>query len=84
MLDISIAHQTPATAMRLSTVMKQLGWDRHKNGQVTIHGVRQKGYFRPEAIRQKEARQVIIREASARQEDFKAEMSEAMEPKKLA
>jgi predicted P-loop ATPase len=87
MLDISIAHQTPATAMRLSTVMKQLGWDRYKNGQVTINGVRQKGYFRSGAIRQEEVRQLIIRQEAARQEEFQAEMREAMArlpPKKLA
>jgi len=45
-LEIAIAHQTPATSMRLSTVMKQLGWLRHKNGYVTVMGVRQKGYYR--------------------------------------
>ena len=28
LLDIQVAHQTPAIAMRLSTVMKQLGWSR--------------------------------------------------------
>jgi hypothetical protein len=49
LLDISAAHQTPATAMRLSTVMKQLGWSRYTNGNVTIRGVRQKGYFRRQA-----------------------------------
>jgi predicted P-loop ATPase len=46
-LDIPISHQTSFTSMRLSTVMKQLGWQRHKNGYVSIpnHG-RVKGYFR--------------------------------------
>jgi predicted P-loop ATPase len=46
-LDIPISHQTTVTAMRLSTVMKQLGWQRHKNGYVSIpdHD-RVKGYFR--------------------------------------
>lgn len=45
-LGLPIDRQTTATSMRLSTVMKQLGWDRHKNGYVSIRGVRQKGYFR--------------------------------------
>jgi predicted P-loop ATPase len=46
-LDIPVSHQTPAIAMRLSTVMKQLGWQRHKNGYVSIPGYgRVKGYFR--------------------------------------
>ncbi len=46
-LDIPISHQTPAIAMRLSTVMKQLGWQRHKNGYVSIpNHDRVKGYFR--------------------------------------
>jgi hypothetical protein len=84
---ISIAHQTPATAMRLSTVMKQLGGDRYKNGQVSINAVRQKGYFRSGAIRQEEVRQLLIRQEAARQEEFQAEMREAMArlpPKKLA
>jgi hypothetical protein len=46
-LDIPIGHQTAATAMRLSTVMKQLGWQRHKNGYVSIPGYgRAKGYYR--------------------------------------
>jgi predicted P-loop ATPase len=37
-LDIPISHQTSATAMRLSTVMKQLGWQRHSNGYVPSRG----------------------------------------------
>ena len=42
-----ISHQTTVTAMRLSTVMKQLGWQRHKNGYVSIpNHDRVKGYFR--------------------------------------
>lgn len=46
-LDIPIGNQTAATAMRLSTVMKQLGWQRHKNGYVSIPGYgRVKGYYR--------------------------------------
>jgi hypothetical protein len=46
-LDIPISHQTTVTAMRLSTVMKQLGWQRHKNGYVSISNHdRVKGYFR--------------------------------------
>jgi Virulence-associated protein E/RepB DNA-primase from phage plasmid len=46
LLEIPIGHQTPATTMRLSTVMKQLGWQRHKNGYVSINRERVKGYFR--------------------------------------
>jgi Virulence-associated protein E/RepB DNA-primase from phage plasmid len=46
LLEIPIGHQTPATTMRLSTVMKQLGWQRHKNGYVSISRERVKGYFR--------------------------------------
>jgi predicted P-loop ATPase len=46
-LDIPVGQQTTLTAMRLSTVMKQLGWDRNKNGYVSISGLgRVKGYFR--------------------------------------
>jgi predicted P-loop ATPase len=48
-LEIPIGHQTQATTMRLSTVMKQLGWQRHKNGYVSIDRERVKGYFRPSA-----------------------------------
>jgi hypothetical protein len=46
LLEIPISHQTTASAMRLSAVMKQLGWHRHGNGQVYIGGKRQKGYTR--------------------------------------
>jgi predicted P-loop ATPase len=45
-LDIPIAQQTVTTSMRLSTVMRQLGWERNSNGRVTIKGERVKGYFR--------------------------------------
>ena len=46
-LDTPVAHQTTTIAMRLSTVMKQLGWQRHKNGYVSIpNHDRVKGYFR--------------------------------------
>jgi predicted P-loop ATPase len=76
-LDIPIAYQTPATAMRLATVMKQLGWERHKNGQVTIRGERQKGYFRSAKIRQDEVRERLVHQEKARQEDFQAEVREA-------
>ena len=49
-LDIPVGQQTAAIAMRLSTVMKQLGWDRNKNGYVSIGGLgRMKGYFRDAA-----------------------------------
>jgi predicted P-loop ATPase len=77
LLDIQVAHQTPAIAMRLSTVMKQLGWSRHSNGSVTINGVRQKGYFRPAEIRKEEVRQVQLRQEAARQAEFQAEIREA-------
>jgi predicted P-loop ATPase len=46
LLDIPIAHQTTMTGMRLSAVMKQLGWERAKNGYVSIGGERVKGYYR--------------------------------------
>jgi predicted P-loop ATPase len=45
-LDIPIAHQTPQISTRLSVVMKQLGWERAKNGYVSISGKRVKGYYR--------------------------------------
>jgi virulence-associated protein E len=45
-LKIPVAQQTTATAMRLSNVMKQLGWHRDKNGYVSIGGKRVKGYWR--------------------------------------
>jgi predicted P-loop ATPase len=77
LLDIPIAHQTPATAMRLATAMKQLGWDRHKNGQVTIRGIRHKGYFRSTEVRQEEVRRARARQEEVRQEDFQSEIREA-------
>ena len=46
LLDISIAQQTTANLMRLSTVMKQAGWERASNGRVRIKGERVMGYFR--------------------------------------
>jgi Virulence-associated protein E/Primase C terminal 2 (PriCT-2) len=46
-LDIPVGQQTATIAMRLSTVMKRLGWQRHPNGYVSIAGQgRVKGYFR--------------------------------------
>jgi predicted P-loop ATPase len=45
-LRIPISHQTSATSMRLSQVMKRLGWQRATNGYVTIGGKRVKGYYR--------------------------------------
>lgn len=77
LLDIPIARQTAATAMRLATVMKQLGWDRHKNGQVTVRGERHKGYFRATEIRKEEVQQAQARQEEVRQADFKAEIREA-------
>jgi predicted P-loop ATPase len=46
LLEIPVAHQTTATGMRVANVMKQLGWQRHKNGHITISRQRQKGFFR--------------------------------------
>jgi predicted P-loop ATPase len=46
LLDIPIAQQTTANLMRLSTVMKQAGWERASNGRVRITGERVMGYFR--------------------------------------
>jgi predicted P-loop ATPase len=45
-LKISPASQTTAQTMRLSTVMRKLGWERPNNGNVTIGGKRVKGYLR--------------------------------------
>jgi predicted P-loop ATPase len=46
-LDVPVGQQRVDHAMRLSTVMKQLGWSRATNGYVSINGVgRVKGYFR--------------------------------------
>jgi predicted P-loop ATPase len=45
-LNLSAVQQTTATAMRLSTVMRVLGWKRAKNGYVVIDGRRVTGYFR--------------------------------------
>jgi predicted P-loop ATPase len=48
-LKILPGTQRTEHGMRLSNVMKQLGWQRHDNGYVTINGKRVKGYFRPDA-----------------------------------
>jgi hypothetical protein len=45
-LEMPVAHQTTVASMRLSTVMKQLGWYRHNNGQVKIGGQWVKGFYR--------------------------------------
>jgi predicted P-loop ATPase len=45
-LKIAGGYQTTAHTMRLSTVMRKLGWERHNNGMVSIGGDRVKGYFR--------------------------------------
>jgi predicted P-loop ATPase len=45
-LGIPIGHQTTQTSMRLSIVMKQLGWERNSNRKVTIGDQRVMGYFR--------------------------------------
>ena len=68
-LDIPVSHQTPATAMRLSTVMKQLGWQRHKNGYVYIDRKRVKGYFRDEVDRNDAIhRHAVAKLATAKQD----------------
>jgi predicted P-loop ATPase len=46
LLNIAPGNQRTEHAMRLATVMKRLGWQRHDNGYVTINGKRMKGYFR--------------------------------------
>ena len=46
-LGIQPGSQTTQHSMRLSTVMKKLGWERAKNGYLTIPGIgREKGYYR--------------------------------------
>jgi len=45
-LDIPLGNQQVGQTMRLSNVMKKIGWDRATNGYVTIDGDRVKGYFR--------------------------------------
>jgi len=46
-LGIQPGNQTTQHTMRLSTVMKKLGWERASNGYVSIPSIgRQKGYYR--------------------------------------
>jgi predicted P-loop ATPase len=45
-LKIPAANVRPEHTMRLSTVMRRLGWQRPNNGNVTIGGKRVKGYFK--------------------------------------
>jgi predicted P-loop ATPase len=46
-LGVQPSHQTTQHSMRLATVMKKLGWQRAKNGYVTIGSIgRVMGYFR--------------------------------------
>jgi predicted P-loop ATPase len=45
-LKIAPGNQQVVHSMRLSTVMKQLGWKRTSNGYLTIGGKRVRGYFR--------------------------------------
>jgi predicted P-loop ATPase len=46
-LGIQPGNQTTQHPMRLSTVLKKLGWERAKNGYVSIPGIgREKGYYR--------------------------------------
>ena len=46
LLKIPPGSQQTGHSMRLSTVMRKLGWERPINGNVTIGGKRVKGYFR--------------------------------------
>lgn len=45
--EIPPGQQTQGLGMRLSNVMRKLGWQRHENNNVTIDGKAVKGYFRP-------------------------------------
>jgi hypothetical protein len=45
-LEVAIERQHSGTGKRLSTVMKQLGWQRKKGGKVWIDGMAVNGYFR--------------------------------------
>ena len=46
-LKIPPGNQTPAHTMRLSTVMRKLGWERPSNGNLAVGGKdRVKGYFK--------------------------------------
>ncbi len=45
-LEVAIERQHSGTGKRLSTVMKQLGWQRKKGGKVWIAGMAVNGYFR--------------------------------------
>ena len=45
-LKVAIERQHSGTRKRLSTVMKQLGWQRKKGGKVWIDGMGVNGYFR--------------------------------------
>ena len=45
-LKIPAANVRPDHSMRLSAVMRKLGWERPNNGNVTIGGKRVKGYFK--------------------------------------
>jgi hypothetical protein len=45
-LKISAANVRQEHSMRLSSVMRKLGWERPNNGNLTIGSRRVKGYFR--------------------------------------
>ena len=45
-LKIQVANVRQEHSMRLSAVMRKLGWERPNNGNVTIGGKRVKGYFK--------------------------------------
>jgi predicted P-loop ATPase len=59
-LSVPLAQQTAAHTMRLSNVMKQLGWQRNSNGKVTIKGKRGAGYFRPEKRDERESTLTMV------------------------
>lgn len=46
-LKIPVAQQTTGISMRLSNVMKHLGWQRRSNGNISINRQQMKGYWRP-------------------------------------
>jgi predicted P-loop ATPase len=46
-LSIDPGHLTPAHSMRLSNVMRAIGWLRHPNNNVFYDGEQVKGYYRP-------------------------------------
>jgi predicted P-loop ATPase len=45
-LGIDKKDQTTLHSMRLANVMKNLGWNRHDHGKVTVNGKQVRGYWR--------------------------------------